>query len=207
MTVQRELNFNDSSLLPTNNSISNPIHQPCMSFKGIIKRSPQNMNKNKFIIPQIYPYQSQLILDNRMNKGTSSTFAKKNSGVTTTNESKPNRNDNNSDGTFDLKINLENIIIGNDKRTILMIRNVPNKYTLSNLVDEINTNFFGKYDYINLPVDPERKLNLGYAFINFVDPHHIVLFYHFYFNKKWNKYRSDKVIYNFNYIYIYRKLN
>jgi hypothetical protein len=93
----------------------------------------------------------------------------------------------------DYKINLENIIICKDKRTTIMIRNIPNKYSLANLVDEINTTFVGKYDYINLPVDYERKLNLGYAFINFIDPFHIVLFYETYFNKKWTKYRSDKV--------------
>jgi hypothetical protein len=98
-----------------------------------------------------------------------------------------------SEEVVDYKINLENIIIGKDKRTTIMIRNIPNKYTLTNLVDEVNVTFVGKYDYINLPVDYERKLNLGYAFINFIDPFHIVLFYETYYHKKWNKYRSDKV--------------
>ena len=95
---------------------------------------------------------------------------------------------------IDHKINLENIILGKDKRTTLMIRNIPNKYTLHNLVDEISLSFLGKYDYINLPIDYERKLNLGYAFINFVDPLHIVLFFDNYNHKKWLKYRSDKKI-------------
>lgn len=99
---------------------------------------------------------------------------------------------------LDFKINMENIIIGKDKRTTLMLRNIPNKYTLQNLVDEINPSFWGKYDYINLPIDYERKLNLGYAFINFTDPMHVVIFYETYFNKKWSKYKSDKVI---TYIY------
>lgn len=108
-------------------------------------------------------------------------------------ESKFSTNHKNEE-VVDYKINLENIIIGKDKRTTLMLRNIPNKYTLQNLVDEINTSFFGKYDYINLPIDYERKLNLGYAFINFIDPMHIVMFYESYYNKKWSKYRSDKVI-------------
>ena len=58
----------------------------------------------------------------------------------------------------DHKINLENIIISKDKRTTLMLRNIPNKYTLNNLVDEIvnnNPSFAGKFDYINLPIDYE----------------------------------------------------
>ena len=73
-----------------------------------------------------------------------------------------------------------------------MLRNIPNKYTLTNLVEELNPSFWGKFDYINLPIDYDRKLNLGYAFINFVDPMHIILFYETYRLKKWTKYRSDK---------------
>jgi hypothetical protein len=91
------------------------------------------------------------------------------------------------------KINLEDIIIGKDKRTTAMIRNIPNKYSLKEVVEEISPYFVGKYDYINLPVDYERKLNLGYAFINFTDPLHIIQFYEAYHGKKWNKYKSDKV--------------
>jgi hypothetical protein len=59
---------------------------------------------------------------------------------------------------LDQKINLENILIGKDKRTTVMIRNIPNKYTLQNIVDEIvnhNPSFGGKFDFINLPIDYE----------------------------------------------------
>lgn len=64
---------------------------------------------------------------------------------------------------FDHKINLDNIIILKDQRTTLMLRNIPNKYTLNNLVDEIVNNspsFAGKFDYINLPVDYEVRIIL-----------------------------------------------
>lgn len=101
---------------------------------------------------------------------------------------------NNKNEEVSNKISIEDIIIGKDKRTTVMMRNIPNKYSLQNLVDEISLTFVGKYDYINLPIDYERKLNLGYAFINFVDPLHVVLFYETYYNKKWSKYRSDKKI-------------
>ncbi len=37
-------------------------------------------------------------------------------------------------------------------------------------------------------------MNLGYAFINFNDPLHIVLFHECFFAKKWLKYKSDKKI-------------
>lgn len=90
------------------------------------------------------------------------------------------------------KINLDNIIIGKDKRTTLMLRNIPNKYTLNNIVDEIGCAFWGKYDCINLPIDYETKLNLGYAFINFTDPLHIIHFFSKFHMKKWSRYKSEK---------------
>lgn len=62
----------------------------------------------------------------------------------------------------DFKVNLINIISGKDKRTTIMLRNIPNKYTLQNLVDEINSLFIGKYDYINLPIDFE--VNILFSF-------------------------------------------
>lgn len=97
-----------------------------------------------------------------------------------------------SNSTLSKKIVIDDIITGKEKRTTLMLRNIPNKYTLTNLVEELNPSFWGKFDYINLPIDYDRKLNLGYAFINFVDPMHIILFYETYRLKKWTKYRSDK---------------
>ena len=90
------------------------------------------------------------------------------------------------------KVNLVNIIIGSDKRTTLMLRNIPNKYTLNNIVDEIGNAFWGKYDCINLPIDYETKLNLGYAFINFTDPLHIIHFFTHFHLKKWTRYKSEK---------------
>jgi hypothetical protein len=34
-----------------------------------------------------------------------------------------------------------------------MIKNLPNKYTLNLLLDDLNQNFENKFDFINLPVD------------------------------------------------------
>ena len=111
---------------------------------------------------------------------------------TTSTISTNNSNSTNTNSTLSKKIVIDDIITGKEKRTTLMLRNIPNKYTLSNLVEELNPSFWGKFDYINLPIDYDRKLNLGYAFINFVDPMHIILFYETYKLKKWTKYRSDK---------------
>ena len=57
----------------------------------------------------------------------------------------------------DKNISLENIIIGKDKRKTIMLRNVPLKYTMKNILDEINPLFAGKFDYINMPLNPEVR--------------------------------------------------
>jgi len=51
------------------------------------------------------------------------------------------------------EINIVDILTKKDSRTTVMIRHIPNKYTLDDLIYEIDELFFGKYTYINLPLD------------------------------------------------------
>jgi hypothetical protein len=55
-------------------------------------------------------------------------------------------------------INLDNIIQGKDQRTTIMIRHIPNKYSTQSLLDEINAQFKGKYDFFYLPMDFEVNI-------------------------------------------------
>ena len=89
-------------------------------------------------------------------------------------------------------INLEQIIKGNEKRTTIMIRHIPNKYSTEDLLNEIDYVCKGKYDFFYLPLDPENNCDLGYSFINFIDPLHIIYFYHSFKSRKWNCYKSHK---------------
>ena len=73
-----------------------------------------------------------------------------------------------------------------------MIRHIPNKYSSENLLEEIDFACKGKYDFFYLPIDTENNLNLGYSFINFVDPLHIIYFYHLFKARKWNLFKSHK---------------
>lgn len=55
----------------------------------------------------------------------------------------------------------------------VMMRNLPNKYTQHMLLDELGINKFrlqSEFDFFYLPMDHYSAVNLGYCFINFVDP-------------------------------------
>ena len=100
---------------------------------------------------------------------------------------------------FKKKIDITNIITGEEKRTMIEINKIPKKYNLKAIKEELNNKgFIGKYDYISFEVidrynnDINNLINPNFKKINinFVDPLHIILFYYFvqkkYFNFKNN---------------------
>ncbi|KAI3817044.1 hypothetical protein L1987_10831 [Smallanthus sonchifolius] len=96
-------------------------------------------------------------------------------------------------GNKQYQLDLEKIISGEDSRTTLMIKNIPNKYTSKMLLAAIDENHKGTYDFVYLPIDFKNKCNVGYAFINMVSPSHIISFYEAFSGKKWEKFNSEKV--------------
>lgn len=74
-----------------------------------------------------------------------------------------------------------------------MIKNIPNKYTLKSLVEDLNVELKGKYDLLYLPLDYVNNCNLGFAFINFVESFHIILFFELFRGKKWKRFNSEKI--------------
>ncbi|PON32083.1 Splicing factor-like protein [Parasponia andersonii] len=102
-------------------------------------------------------------------------------------------NNGNLDSKKQYQLDLDKIISGEDTRTTLMIKNIPNKYTSKMLLAAIDENHRGTYDFLYLPIDFKNKCNVGYAFINMVSPSHIIPFYKAFNGKKWEKFNSEKV--------------
>ncbi|KAK6924601.1 Mei2-like, C-terminal RNA recognition motif [Dillenia turbinata] len=94
------------------------------------------------------------------------------------------------------ELDIDRILRGEDTRTTLMIKNIPNKYTSKMLLAAIDERHRGTYDFIYLPIDfkaNSNKCNVGYAFINMIDPLQIVPFHQAFNGKKWEKFNSEKV--------------
>jgi hypothetical protein len=74
-----------------------------------------------------------------------------------------------------------------------MIRNIPNKYTDKLLLLELE-DFHGKFDCLYLPYDYAKDCNnKGYAFINFINPLHIITFYDSFEGRGWKYIDSKKI--------------
>ena len=90
-------------------------------------------------------------------------------------------------------IDVQRISDGKDKRTTLMIKNIPNKYSQKMLLNELKIEFESKFDVLYLPIDFDTMANSGYAFINFIDSKDIEQFYNSFNDKKWPLFNSDKI--------------
>ncbi|KAI4363888.1 hypothetical protein MLD38_020051 [Melastoma candidum] len=90
-------------------------------------------------------------------------------------------------------LDLDRIVKGEDNRTTLMIKNIPNKYTTKMLLACIDEHHRRTYDFLYLPIDFKNKCNVGYAFINMVSTSHVISFYKKFNGKKWENFNSGKI--------------
>ena len=80
-----------------------------------------------------------------------------------------------------------------DGRTSLMIKNIPNKYSVKMLKETIELTHKNKFDFLYLPIDFQNKCNVGYAFINIKSVDCVRGFYSRFNGKQWEYFNSEKI--------------
>ena len=92
-----------------------------------------------------------------------------------------------------LKVDMIKVLNLEDRRTTIMIKNIPNKFTREILLNIIDQNFRGTYDIFILPTDSNQFKNFGYCFINFTNSYYIPYFYYMFNGNKWSFTNSKKI--------------
>ena len=171
-------------------SNSNESGQSSHNF-NVLQRQFSNNNLNNNYIMQINPIETYPHNNFNSNEfGYKQPFSLNTSFYYKNNKS--NIFSNNNEPKEKQIINLENIARGIEKRTTVMIRNVPIKYTIKVLEKELEY-FYGKFDCLYIPFDYENGGNKGYAFLNLINPYHVLLFYEVFQGKCWSYFESKKI--------------
>ena len=183
---QDSSNFNNSQNNLNISNNYNPYYYKSQSINNNNNLHMDEYQASSYIFPA-----SAFIINNHHNNYYLNNYIFNTYNFNKTKIKSNKRNKDNIDPSF-FKIDLDNIIKGIDKRTTIMIRHIPNKYSYQNLLEEINIVCKDKYDCFYLPLDSENNCNLGYAFINFINPLHIVFFYNTFKSRKWLLFNSYK---------------
>ena len=93
----------------------------------------------------------------------------------------------------DFALDMDKLLGGTETRTTVMVRNIPNKYSQQMLLEEVDVNHKGTYDFFYLPIDFKNKCNVGYCFINFLEPKFITPFVEEFNGQRWKSFNSEKV--------------
>lgn len=89
-------------------------------------------------------------------------------------------------------ISVDTIITGKDKRTTCMIKNIPNKLNIRQLIEILSLICYNSFDFVYLRMDFKSNCNNGYAFINFRKTKYIPIFLDAIQGKKWKNFKSEK---------------
>ena len=169
-------------------------HQiPKMNLNMVYYIPIQQTNNNKIYNNFSQNYTDKNINTNNIKEAKSSKDEEKNNKKNYIQKKKIELSPKNDGGKGEKNVlKLEDIISGKDTRTTVMIRNIPIKYTEKTLIEALDE-FKGKYDCLYMPYDYDKKGNKGYAFINFINPLHIIYFYEKFRGKKWELFESSKI--------------
>ena len=167
-----------------------------------LNNSSSNINNNNFILSMnnnAKTYENRQIYTSSFNSNEMlfrQPFSLNTQSFTKKTNYKINQSNNNNSFNNKSKekqvINLEDVALGKETRTTVMIRNIPIKYTDKYLEKELEL-FEGKYDCLYMPFDFDKGGNKGYSFLNLKSPYHVLLFYEVFQNKSWMFFDSKKI--------------
>ncbi|XP_061365787.1 protein terminal ear1 homolog [Gastrolobium bilobum] len=94
-----------------------------------------------------------------------------------------------------------------DSRTSVMIKNIPNKYSLKLLLNMLDNHciqcneqikdgddqLLSSYDFVYLPIDFNNKCNVGYGFVNMTSPEATLRLYKAFHLQPWEVFNSRKI--------------
>ncbi len=184
-STKPDSNYYDSMKFNTNN-VDNVITQPNKKNQSNLYYTYYGLNNNNY-------------LNNNMIKNSTFSYSRtstNNNNITYTNNFSKSSNLNNyinnnlinysshknniindKKDNSEFIININDIILGKEKRTSVRIKNIPVKYTNQDFMKEIDNRMgfnkninYRNYDLFYLPMNYSNTRNLGYAFVNFVDP-------------------------------------
>lgn len=92
------------------------------------------------------------------------------------------------------QLNLARIEDGQDTRTTVMIKNIPNKMSDKDLIAYIASVCSRKIDFLYLRMDFQNGCNVGYAFVNFINVQDLLRFAKAKLGERWNMFSSEKVL-------------
>ncbi|KAF5380411.1 hypothetical protein D9615_004493 [Tricholomella constricta] len=92
------------------------------------------------------------------------------------------------------QLNLNRIEDGQDTRTTVMIKNIPNKMSDKDLIAFIAKVCPRKIDFMYLRMDFQNGCNVGYAFVNFITVEDLLVFAKRKLGERWNMFSSEKVL-------------
>ena len=165
--------YNCQNILNHNN-ISNENKENIYSIninieKDLTQKSKENSIKN-LIKKTIYPNK-----ENIKNKFT---------GLKSRNTSEEERKK--------YQIVIEDIINEKDQRTTIMIKNIPRYISQTFLMSFLNGKYKGKFNFLYLPIDFVKKINVSYAFLNLKNSKDIIELYLDLHAKPWSFCKNKK---------------
>ncbi|KAF2197197.1 hypothetical protein GQ43DRAFT_358787, partial [Delitschia confertaspora ATCC 74209] len=90
------------------------------------------------------------------------------------------------------RVQIGRIVTGQDVRTTIMLRNIPNRMDWMCLRELLDRYCFGTYDFVYLRIDFQTCSNVGYAFINFINAEALISAVQHIEGRYWSGYSSSK---------------